>query len=197
MSYQDNMETIKTQIVGEGKFLEYFLKLERFYRKYKFIVGVLIAALILFFAYSVFAAHQKEQRMAQTTKLYEELLANKSAQKEDELKALSPALYKLYALRFKADEKTMQELAASKDFAGKIAAYSLASMQKNSADLTSQRLQNEPILKDISVLQTAYFYMDKKDYKKASDETGKLSFNSQLKPVADIISHYGILWQKQ
>lgn len=196
MSYKDDIESIKSEIVGEGRFLEYYMHFEKYYKKYKFVVWGVIFALIFGFAYNRYSAYQAEQRVDIVNTSLNKLLkdpTNKSFQ--EDLKAKSPKLYTLVMLNEASrtnDKEVLKTLINETGLIGKVAKYQLASIEGDGEKLQELRVNEGATLKDFSILQTAYTYIKSGETAKAKEEVAKLPFNSQFKTNADIISHFGV-----
>ncbi len=196
MSYKDEIETIKNDIIGEGRFLEYFVHLEKFYKKYKYVVWGTVVALIAVFVYSKIAAYQDEVRVTEATAAYNKLLKNpEDSGAKDALKAKSAELYDMYMLSQASkteDKKVLQELSSKGGLLGNIASYQLASINKDLAKLQKVKASEGAILKDLATLETALLKYEVKDYAGFKAELEKISVTSNMKKSADVIAHLGI-----
>ncbi|MCV6608223.1 MAG: hypothetical protein OIF32_08430 [Campylobacterales bacterium] len=196
MSYKDDIETIKSDIVGEGKFLEYYMHFESFYKKYKFVIIGIITALVAVFIYSKVSAYQDEQRILAATTAYNKLLENpQDATAKTELQNKSEKLYDLYMLSQVSkslDPKDLESLASKSGLVGKIATYQLASLSKDPVKLSAARSVEGAVLKELATLESAMVKAQKKDFVGFKAELAKIPATSPMRKTADIIAHLGI-----
>lgn len=196
MSYKEEIEAIKTDIIGEGKFLEYYMHFEKFYKKYKVVILGIIVALVALFAYSKFSEYQNEQRVMEATASFNRLLETPGDKNlEMQLKAKSEKLYDLYLLSNAtkaADKKTLEELSKEQGLVGKIASYQLASLSKDLKAIEEAKSGENAVFKELATLQAALLKAKSGDNQGAKEELSKIPATSSLKNLSDAIGHLGI-----
>lgn len=195
MAIRDDIEGIKTQIVGEGRFLEYLVKFERFYKKLKWIFLVVLIVLIGAWIYVEVKQAIDNKRIEATTIVFENLLKDPTNKElSAKLKEQNKGLYELFVLNNASktkDTAALKELADSNSPFAKIAAYQLASLNQDLKALQEARSKENSVLQDLSIIQTSYLLLEKKDYKQLVAETDKMPITSDLKAITSILSSFG------
>ena len=74
MSLKENVDYIKEEISNEEKFFESFFKVEKFYKKYKFIIIALVVLVLGYFITTNILSYVKEQNAIAANKAYNTLL---------------------------------------------------------------------------------------------------------------------------
>ena len=117
MSIQDNVNYVKKELSGDEKVLESALKIETLYKKYKFVIWGVVAALILSFAGKTVMDAMHEAKLADANSAFLTL-----QEKPDDGQALqiletkNPALFELFTYAQavkKRDVKVLNTLAGS------------------------------------------------------------------------------------
>ncbi|PAF41525.1 hypothetical protein [Helicobacter sp. 11S02596-1] len=194
MDIKNNIKQIQEEFKGDEKILENAFRLERLYSKYKYLLWLLLLAVIIWVGYYNVSQFLAEKHAQKTTAIYNELLKNPNNQALlDELKASSRDLYDLYtyaqALK-DGDEKTLGTLRDSKNPIVKILAdYQYASYAKNIQDL--QNLNTTP-MKDFSIIQIAYLLYGENKIPQAKALLNEIDRTSSVYQIASILKHYGV-----
>ena len=182
---------IKEKLKQEEELLIKVFKLEKFVKKYKFHLigaGVLI---VLIAIGSYVNSYLKEQKLIKTNEAYNKLLANPNDKEALKIVKENKKLYDLYLLSTDKIENlqkiTTPELKA-------IAAYKIAMIKGDEKSLENYLLNPEyKILKDPVRFALIRLYLKDGNRKKAEVIYNQLSPNSELKPLAKYLIHYGIV----
>lgn len=197
MGYKDDIDAIKTELLGDGALLEYFVRFERFYKKYKLVVVAVVAGLIAWFLYAQIASYQDAKHIESSTIAFNSLSKDpKSQDLRNKLKKENEKLYRLFMLKESLeqnDTKALTDLLGNNDFVSKLAQYHIAMFEKNPSKLSSYASQENAILGDFAILSAAYEYLIKKDKKAFKEELKRLSFDSAFAENAKILEHFGDL----
>lgn len=96
MSIKENMGFVKEELSSEEKFLESFVRVERFFKKYKLlIIGFLVLIIGAFIAYKTIT-YIKEENKTKANILFEKVLNNpKDLESLNGLKELNTKLYEI------------------------------------------------------------------------------------------------------
>jgi len=76
MSLKENVEYIKDEISSEEKFFESFFKLEKFYKKYKYLIILVVVGTLGYFITSSVMGYINEQNTIKANNAYNKLLLN-------------------------------------------------------------------------------------------------------------------------
>lgn len=197
MSVKSNLKQIQEEFKNDEKILENAFKLERFYRKYKYYIFMVIVCLALWFGYSQFASYQDEKQAQKTAIIYDELLKDPQNQALlDSLKKNSKDLFDLYeyaqALK-EGNKENLERLRSSQNPMIKILAdYQFASFSQNLGDL--EKNHTTP-MRDLAILQEAYLLQKKGKVLESRALLEQIQINSSIYLMANLLKHYGILMQ--
>ncbi|PAF48488.1 hypothetical protein BKH46_00835 [Helicobacter sp. 12S02634-8] len=194
MGIKNNIKQVQEEFRGDEKLLESAFKLERLYRKYKYVLWVIVLVLLAWFGYSKFAAYQQQKQAQKTTAIYNEVLKSPENQALlDELKKSSPDLYDLYTYAQALQNGDQKALLALKDSQNPIikdlATYQYASYTQNLTEL--EKLNTTP-MKDFAILQEAYLLYTKNQIPQAKSLLDQIDRTSSVYQIAAILKHYGV-----
>ena len=187
MNLKENMTSIKEEISTEEQFFESFFKVEKFYKKYKFVLIGLVVAIVAFFIISAVVDFVSEKNETTANEAYTKVLLNSKdtasieALKESNEKLLAIALYQI------SQEKTE---AKDVEYLQDIAAYNSAVAKGDVVALDVMILSQDFLLKDFALLSKTLILIEKQEYKKAKETISKVDPKSQILPLADMISHF-------
>lgn len=187
MSLKENITSLKEEISTEEQFFESFFKIEKFYKKYKFILLGLVVVILGFFIVSSVIDYTNEKNEIVANEAYTKLLLNTQdkasidALKESNQKLLAIALYQI------SKEKTE---AKDVEYLEDIASYNLAVQKGDILALDTMILSQDFLLKDFAILSKVLILIEKQEYKKAKETIAKVDPKSQIVPLADMISHF-------
>ncbi|MDE5815883.1 MAG: tetratricopeptide repeat protein [Helicobacter sp.] len=196
MSLEQNIQKLKDEAVAEEKFLESFLRIEKFWKNFK---TPIIIALVVFvfgsagyFVSQWFAEMQKREHFA----LYESLLSEpENEQKLLALKQSGSPLYELFLLKRASvadDVSALEQLSGSQEgFLAMLARYQAASLKGDLSALDSLH-DVDMMLAEMTLLQRAYLLLKKGDIAEAHSLLGKIPLDSPLRGIAQFFVHYGI-----
>jgi hypothetical protein len=197
LSLKENVEFIKEELNSEEKFFEKAVVTERFVKKYKKPLIAGFALIVVLALGNVAYTIKEENRLKSANEALAVLMKNPTdIKKQDELKSLSPKLYEVWSF-YKAvndkDTKKLNELKNSKlPFIGDISSYEVASSDQKVEELDNYSLKQNALYKDMAIVQSAVILLNKNEIKKAKDKLALISEDSQLKPIAETLNHYGV-----
>lgn len=97
MSIKENLEQVKSEFKSDEKLLEGAFRLEKFFKRYKWVLLFIIVAFIAYLGDTKLQDYKREQTKERITQIYNEVLEspnNIALQKR--LKEVAPELYDLY-----------------------------------------------------------------------------------------------------
>lgn len=200
-----DLESIKNEFQNDEKLLENAFKLERFFKKYKFVLLGIVSINILWVGFIVVSDYVEEKNAKEISQIYDELLVSpQNTILRENLKSKAPKLYDafIYANLSSQKESRMQELeelkASKNELIAQMAQYELASLKEDKEALNaiynnSKNKQKETdSLKDFAKIQEAYLLLKNNDIAKAREVLKSISSESSLDSIARQMEHYGI-----
>ncbi|MGL2597914.1 hypothetical protein ACQJ5V_06385 [Helicobacter pylori] len=195
MNIKENLEQVKSEFKSDEKLLEGAFRLEKFFKRYKWVLLFVIVAFIAYLGDTKLQDYKREQTKERITQIYNEVLEspnNIALQKR--LKEVAPELYDLYQFARASkrnDANAFKKLSqSSNEIVKTFAQYSYASLSQD-----KNLLEKSPILKEMSALQEVnllYGENSKDAIKKAHQILSAIPLNSSLYAIISVLKHYGI-----
>ena len=197
-----DLETIKSEFQNDEKLLENAFKLERLFKKYKFVLLGIVAVVAIWIAIVVASDYVEEKNAKEISQIYNELLVSpQNTVLRENLKSKAPKLYDAFIYANLSSQKEariaeLEELSQSKnELIAQIASYELASLKEDLQALSTiaknPKKQNDS-LKDFAKIQEAYLLLKNNDIDKAREVLKGVSSESSLDSIARQMEHYGI-----
>jgi hypothetical protein len=189
LSTKENVEFIKQELNSEEKFIESFIKVERFYKKNKIaIIAVAILLVGSIIGYNV-KNYLDQQALVESNVAYNKLLVN--PEDKESLKILESKnknLYELYTLSTgikNSDKDALAKVSTSKNaIIADIAKYELSSTNMKPSEY------NGKIYKDISLYQQAYALTKESKFKDAKIKLDMIATDSPIYSMSNLLKHY-------
>lgn len=189
MSIKENVDYIKDELSSQEKFLENFVKGERFYKKYKILILIFIAIVIIGSIGALIKSNMDESNKAKANLVFTKVLQDKNnTQALEELKSLNVKLYEvaLY-LQAKENNKTVQ---ISVPMLKELSHYQEALSNKNIDQLDSLSMQNDFLLKEFAIFNKALLLVDEGKYEDAKTALELIPQTSKASELANLLNHY-------
>lgn len=189
MSLKENVDFVKNELDSEEKFLESFVKLERFYKKYKLLLIVLLVVIIA----AVIGLNVKNyfngQNKIKANIAFEEVL--KDFNNKDALKTLEDTNKKLYEvalyLKAKGEGKTAD---VDVMFFDTLSKYKKALEDKNLSQLNDVSMQRDFLLKEFALFNKALLEATNGKYSDAKATLKLIPKESKVYELVKILNHY-------
>ena len=189
MSIKENVDYVKTGLSSEEKFLESFVKSERFFKKYKTLIFafviIVIVGIIVFFI---------KENLAQSNKLkaniaFNQVLENSNnAQALATLKDKNPQLYDIALyLQAKKEAKVAQ---ISVPLLKELSKYQTALANKNISELDNLSMQNDFLLKEFAIFNKALLLTNEGKFNEAKTTLALIPQTSKAFELAKLLNHY-------
>ena len=189
MSIKENVDYVKTELSSEEKFLESFVKSERFFKKYK----TLIFAFVIIIIVGIIGFFIKEN-LAQSNKLkaniaFNQVLENSNnAQALATLKDKNPQLYDIALyLQAKKEAKVAQ---ISVPLLKELSKYQTALANKNISELDNLSMQNDFLLKEFAIFNKALLLTNEGKFNEAKTTLALIPETSKAFELAKLLNHY-------
>ncbi len=187
MSLKVQAKFVEDSLSADEKVLESAFKLERLYKKYKFIIWGVVALIIIYFGASAIYSWHRNNQLQEANNAYLTLEQNpKDSSALETLKKDNPKLYEL--LRYKQSIKSGNESELKK--LSSIPDTLITDIAKYHAAVLKSKVVDSQYYHDMSLLEGAS--QDLKDGKIDSAKN-KLSLISESSPaagVAKLLRHY-------
>ena len=189
MSIKENVDYVKTGLSSEEKFLESFVKSERFFKKYK----TLIFAFVIIIIVAIIGFFTKEN-LAQSNKFkaniaFNQVLENSNnAQALATLKDKNPQLYDIALyLQAKKEAKVAQ---ISVPLLKELSKYQTALANKNISELDNLSMQNDFLLKEFAIFNKALLLTNEGKFNEAKTTLALIPQTSKAFELAKLLNHY-------
>ncbi|MDX4038160.1 hypothetical protein [Aliarcobacter skirrowii] len=187
MSIKDDVNYLKNELNNEEKLLENFVKLERFFKKYKKIIYVLIL-LVIITPIAIFTKNKIDE-----SNLYKANIAlNNYLEQGDEssleyLKNKNQSLYEV-AL-FLTAKKELSEINISSKYLKELLEYQIAAKEMNFDKLDALRKNDDFLIKDYAILHEAIILVNQEEYEKAKAILEEINQDSKVYELAILLKH--------
>ncbi len=201
VSIKDQVEFAKEELTQDEKLLSGLIKAERFYKKNKTaIMSLLVILVVGAVGYAAMEYVNDRKLEAANAAL---LKLDKNPDDSSAMKTLEendPELAALFMLKRaseKGEIKTLESLSKSEDpVISDLASYHLGVWQKDLQKIKSYRMKSGALLRDFALFDEAYLLMKEGRKKEAKERLDLIGEKSPLKPVANMLAHYGIVEEK-
>ncbi|RXJ95419.1 hypothetical protein CRU94_06735 [Arcobacter sp. AHV-9/2010] len=187
MSIKDDVNYLKNELNNEEKLLENFVKLERFFKKYKKIIYVLVVLAIVT-PIAIFTKNKIDE-----SNLYKANIAlNNYLEQGDEssleyLKNKNQSLYEV-AL-FLTAKKELSEINISSKYLKELLEYQIAAKEMNFDKLDALRKNDDFLIKDYAILHEAIILVNQEEYEKAKAILEEINQDSKVYELAILLKH--------
>jgi predicted negative regulator of RcsB-dependent stress response len=188
-----DVKEIKEEIKEEETFLLKLFQLEKFVKKYKIQLIVLVVLIITgVIGYQV-NSYLKTQELIKTNTAYNTLLKNPNDKKALQILKENKKLFNLYLLHTSNDDiKKLSQVAKEGGIVGNIAKYQIAMLKGDKKDIQNYTMTIDSIYKDLALLNLERLYLKDNNHKKA-EEVVKQIQDADIAKLAQGLLHYGIV----
>jgi len=186
VSIKDDVKYVKSELSGDEKVLVSAFKLESLYKKYKFVVWGIVAAVVLFFLSQTVMESMKQSKLEDANAAFLTL-----QEKPDDTAAAqilqknNPALFELYTFSKASktsDSKALKTLSASKnEIIADASKYTAATIDKKPVD--------SKLYKELALLEEAYLSIKSGDTKSAKAKLELIDERSSLQMLTQLLKH--------
>ena len=188
MSIKDDVNYIKNELSSEEKFLESFVKTERFFKKYKkLIFGLIILAIV---GSVVFLVKTKldEKNLYEANIALSNFLENGNQNSLNQLKEKNRDLYEI-ALYLDAKNE-FKNADINLKYLKELLDFQIALLNSNQSDLDAVSKKADFLLKDYAIFNQALILVNNQKYAEAREILSKISQDSRAFELATLLKHY-------
>ena len=189
MSLKENVEFVKKELDSEEKFLESFVKVERFYKKNKKILLIVVVALVVGVSGYSIKSYINAQNKAQSNIAFTQFLNDNN--NEAALATLKDTNTRLYnvALYIKSKNNHTTDTVNDK-YLGTLIAYKKAIEEKNIDQLNTLSMQKDFLLKEFALFNKALILTQEGEYSQAKQTLQLIQKDSQVSDLVALLNHY-------
>ena len=189
MSLKENVDYVKEELNSEEKFLEGFVKVERFYKKYKTLILGLIALVIIASIALVVKKNMDETNKIEANLAFDKVLEN--PEDKDALAKLKETNKNLYDIAVYLSAKDKGEVSkVNVPFLKEITTYHEALKNKSIAELNSVSMENDFLLKEFAIFNKALILANDGKFEEAKTALKLIPTTSKANELAKILNHY-------
>ncbi|MCT7577333.1 tetratricopeptide repeat protein [Aliarcobacter butzleri] len=188
MSLKEDVGYIKNELSSEEKFIENFVKGERFFKKYKtLIIAVVVILIIGLIGFTIKKSMDNSNKHDANIAL-SQFLENGDEKALETLKNKNEKLYEVALfLQAKKDNKIASiELPLLKE----LVKFQTATASNNIEELNSLSMQNDFLLKEFALFNKALILVNEGKYEEAKKELSQISQTSKAYELATLLNHY-------
>ncbi|MDN5099987.1 tetratricopeptide repeat protein [Aliarcobacter butzleri] len=188
MSLKEDVGYIKNELSSEEKFIENFVKGERFFKKYKtLIIAVVVILIIGLISFTIKKSMDNSNKHDANIAL-SQFLENGDEKALETLKNKNEKLYEVALfLQAKKDNKIPSiELPLLKE----LVKFQTATASNNMEELNSLSMQNDFLLKEFALFNKALILVNEGKYEEAKKELSQISQTSKAYELATLLNHY-------
>ncbi|MCT7651306.1 tetratricopeptide repeat protein [Aliarcobacter butzleri] len=188
MSLKEDVGYIKNELSSEEKFIENFVKGERFFKKYKtLIIAVVVILIIGLIGFTIKKSIDNSNKHDANIAL-SQFLENGDEKALKTLKNKNEKLYEVALfLQAKKDNKIASiELPLLKE----LVKFQTATASNNIEELNSLSMQNDFLLKEFALFNKALILVNEGKYEEAKKELSQISQTSKAYELATLLNHY-------
>ena len=189
MSTKENVDYIKEELSSQEKFLENFVKGERFYKKYKILIFAFIAIAIIGSIGTVIKGSIDESNKVKANLAFNKILQNSNdSEALLELKNTNEKLYEVALfLQAKKDAKSAE---ITLPLLKELSQYQEALSNKNIEKLNNLSMQNDFLLKEFAIFNKALLLTNEGKYDDAKTALKLIPQTSKAFELANLLNHY-------
>jgi len=190
MSLKEDIGFVKEELSSEEKFLESFVRVERFFKKYKLIIiGIVTVAVVAIVAIQI-TSYLKEENKIKANALFEKVLNN--PEDKESLNGLKELNTKLYEIALYKQSKITGENVEIKytTFLKELVNYEKALKEQDINKLNDISMEKDFLLKEFAIFNRALILANEGKYKDAKDALKLIPPTSQVKDLVSLLNHY-------
>lgn len=189
MSIKENVDYVKTELSSEEKFLENFVRSERFFKKYKTLILSFIIIFIVGFIGVFIKTKIDESNKFEANLAFNKVLENNNDAKAlADLKAKNKDLYEI-ALYLQA-KKEAKIIETNVPLLKELSKYETALVNKSITELDNVSMQSDFLLKDFAVFNKALFLANEGKFTEAKTTLALIPKTSKAFELAKLLNHY-------
>ncbi|ECZ6120405.1 hypothetical protein F8Z44_01445 [Campylobacter jejuni] len=187
MGLKDNLKAVKNELNTEEQFIENFIKGERFIRKYKFYISVVVIILVAWFAGNFIISKINDYKTKEANEIYANLIQDPSNKNLlEQLKNKNTNLYAIFLLKENINDFNNTTLQNELKHI-----YNNAQTNTLLKNIIALSLGGKSIfLKNYDKLLEAYKLLEQNRIEETNVLFSQIKENSSLNQIAKNLKHY-------
>ncbi|MFY9075456.1 hypothetical protein CRU99_11265 [Malaciobacter mytili] len=189
MSLKENVDFVKNELNSEEKFLESFVKVERFYKKNKtLLIAAVVIVVVAIIGINVKKYINNQNKIEANIAFNKVLNNNNDKEALEVLKQKNEKLYEIatYVIA-KKQNKTVE---VNVDFFKSLTQYQKALEEQNIQKLNDVSMQKEFLLKEFAIFNKALIEAKNGKYEEAKNTLKLVPTQSSAYELVKILNHY-------
>jgi hypothetical protein len=189
MSLKENVDFVKDELNSEEKFIEGFVKVEKFYKKFKaLIIGLSVIIVVAIVGLSIKSYTDEQNRIASNI-AFDKVIENPKDQASlDTLKNTNNKLYQV-ALYINS-KKEGKVIDTNIPYLKELSQYQKALSNKSVEELSKISMQNKFLLKEFAIFNKALILTKDGKYKEARIALNLIPASSKASELSNLLKHY-------
>lgn len=189
MSLKENVDFVKEELSSEEKFLEGFVKVERFYKKYKIFIIIAVVAVVAGTIGFYVTKYLQEQTKVEANIAFNKVLENpKDSASLDILKEKSTQLYQVAQYLQAKENGEFSDIQVK--YLKELSDYQKALSTNNSQELNKISMQNDFLLKEFAIFNKALILTQDGKYEDAKAALKLIPADSKVNDLVNVLKHY-------
>ena len=189
MSIKENVDYVKEELNSQEKFLESFVKGERFYKKYRTLIFASIAIIVIGAIGLVIKKNVDESNKLEANLAFNKVLQNSND--KDALELLKNKNEKLYEVAlFLQGKNENKAVDINIPVLKELAEYQVALSNKNVDELSNLSMQGDFLLKEFALFNKALLLSNEGKYEDAKTVLKLIPQTSKAFELANLLNHY-------
>lgn len=189
MSIKENVDYVKEELSSQEKFLENFVKGERFYKKYRTLIFAFIAIIVIGTIGIIIKKNVDESNKLEANIAFSKVIQNSNdTQALEVLKNKSEKLYEV-ALFLQA-KKENKPVEINIPLLKELSKYQIALANKDIDGLNNLSMQSDFLLKEFAIFNKALLLSDEGKYEDAKAALKLIPESSKAFELANLLNHY-------
>lgn len=189
MSTKDNINYIKEELSSEEKFLEGSIKVEKFYKKYKTLMIIILAAFIVFIGWSSVLSYLDEKSKNEANTAFNKILENPNdAEALEVLKAKNEYLFEIAKYMKAKQEGKIEQIKV--EYLKELTTYEKALASSDVATISSLTLNDKFLLKENAIFNKALLEAKNGNYAAAKETLAQIPENSKMNELVVLLKHF-------
>ena len=189
MSIKENVDYVKEELNSQEKFLESFVKGERFYKKYRTLIFASIAIIVIGAIGLVIKKNVDESNKLEANLAFNKVLQNSND--KEALELLKNKNEKLYEVAlFLQGRNENKAVDINIPVLKELAEYQVALSNKNVDELSNLSMQGDFLLKEFALFNKALLLSNEGKYEDAKTVLKLIPQTSKAFELANLLNHY-------
>lgn len=189
MSLKENVEYVKDELNTQEKFLENFVKTERFFKKYKKLILALFIVIIVAIIALIAMKSINEKNKIEANIAFGKFLENNKDEKALEvLKNTNKKLYEIAVFLSSKNEGKIVEVDVP--FLKELSIYQKALQENSLEKLNDVSMQNDFLLKEFAIFNKALILAQEGKIEESKTTLTLIPQTSKAYDLANLLNHY-------